>query len=71
MISTHLRQLYGSCGADKTCVFSKSVEKKNVLFLEKQIEIRQCVKLGKNANYTCSVFSEAYGRKATKRSSVL
>jgi hypothetical protein len=35
-------------------------------FLEQQINIRFCVKLGKNASDTCAVLSEANGGKLRK-----
>jgi hypothetical protein len=39
-------------------------------FLEQRINFTFCVKLGKNANDTCAVLSEAYGRDAMKKSSI-
>jgi hypothetical protein len=33
-------------------------------FLEQRINIKFCVKLGKNASGTCVMLSEAYGREA-------
>jgi hypothetical protein len=43
---------------------------KNEWFLEKGINIKFCVKLGKNVSDTCAVPSKAYGRKAVKSSSI-
>jgi len=34
------------------------------LFLEKQNNIRFCVKLGKNASDTCAILPKAYGGEA-------
>jgi hypothetical protein len=39
-------------------------------FLEQRINIKFCVKLGKSANDTYGMFSEAYGGEAMKKSSV-
>jgi hypothetical protein len=39
-------------------------------FLEQRINSKFCVKLGKNASDTCELFSEAYGGKAVRKSSV-
>jgi hypothetical protein len=47
--------------------FYVSSQKWVIVFLEKQINIRFCVKLGKNANDTCIVFSEAYGGEAVEK----
>jgi hypothetical protein len=41
------------------------------LFLEQRINIKFYVKLGNNASDTCAMLSEAYGREAMKKSSVL
>jgi hypothetical protein len=38
-------------------------------FLEQEININFCVKLGNNASDTCSMLSEAYGGEAMKKSS--
>jgi hypothetical protein len=38
--------------------------------LEQQINIKFCVKLGKNARGICAMFSEAYGGDDMKKSSV-
>jgi hypothetical protein len=38
-------------------------------FLEQRIKITFCAKLGKNESETCGIVSEAYGRKAMKKSS--
>jgi hypothetical protein len=35
------------------------------------LEQRFCMKLGKSANETCGMFSEAYGTEAINKSSVL
>jgi hypothetical protein len=35
-------------------------------FLEQQINIKFCVKLGKNATDTCAMLSKAYGGEAMK-----
>jgi len=40
----------------------------NHRFLEQQIYIKFYVKLGKNANDTCALPSEAYGEKALRKS---
>jgi hypothetical protein len=39
-------------------------------FLEQQMNITFCVKLGKNASDTCALFFEAYAEAAMKKSSV-
>jgi hypothetical protein len=39
-------------------------------FIEQRINIKFCVKLGKNANDACALLSEAYGSEAMKMSSV-
>jgi hypothetical protein len=39
-------------------------------FLEKQIHIKFCVKLGKNASGACAVLSEAYEGETLSKSSV-
>jgi hypothetical protein len=39
--------------------------------LEKRINIKFCVKLGNIVSRICVLYSEAYGRDATKKSSVL
>jgi hypothetical protein len=36
--------------------------------LEQQINIKFCVKLGKNASDTCAILSKAYGGEAMKKS---
>jgi hypothetical protein len=36
-------------------------------FLQQQIHIQFCVKLGKNASDVCEMFSEAYGGEAMKK----
>jgi hypothetical protein len=40
-------------------------------FLEKKINIKFCVKLGKNAGDICAMLSETYRGEAMKKSSVL
>jgi hypothetical protein len=40
-------------------------------FLEQQINIKFCVKLGKNASDTCAVLSETFGGDTMKKSHVL
>jgi hypothetical protein len=69
-MSTHKRQLCGSCGADKTFVFLTIVSKMSDQFLEQRIYIKFCLELGNNANNTCTMLFEAYGEKAIKTSSV-
>jgi hypothetical protein len=39
-------------------------------FLKQQINIKCCVKLGKNASDTCTMLSEAYGQVVMKKASV-
>jgi hypothetical protein len=39
-------------------------------FLEQRINIKFCVKLGKNANDTCAALSKVYGEDAMKKSNV-
>jgi hypothetical protein len=39
-------------------------------FLEQRINIKFCVKLGKNASDTCALLTEAYGGEVVKKSSV-
>jgi hypothetical protein len=60
-ISTYKRQLFGSCGADKTCVFLRHVAKMILRFLKQRTNITFCVKLGKNASDIRVTFSEASG----------
>jgi hypothetical protein len=43
---------------------------KNNWFLEQQISVKFCVKLGKNASDTCEMLSNAYGGEAMKKSHV-
>jgi hypothetical protein len=64
------RQLCGSGGADKTCVFLRLVVKMSDRFLEQRINIKFCVKLGNNSSGTSTMLSEAYGGEAIKNSSV-
>jgi len=59
-------QLYGNCGADKTCVFLSLVAKMINRFLEQRISIKFRVKLGNNASDTCAMLSEAYDEKLWK-----
>jgi hypothetical protein len=44
-----------------------SLQKMSDQVLEQQINIKFCVKLGKNTCDTCAVLSEAYGGEALKR----
>jgi len=53
--------LCGSSDADKVCVFLHFVAKMSDKFLEQRINIKSCVKLGKNASDTCTMLSKAYG----------
>jgi isochorismate hydrolase len=69
-ISTHYWQLYGSYGADKTSAFLRLVAKMSGEFIEQRINIKFCVKLGKNASDNRAMLFEAYGREFTKKSSV-
>jgi hypothetical protein len=39
-------------------------------FLEQWLNIKFCVKLGKNASDTCAMLSTAYGREIMKKTSV-
>jgi len=48
------------------CMFLCLVTKMSDKFLEQQINIKFCVKLGKNANDTFAVLFEAYGGEAMK-----
>jgi hypothetical protein len=68
-ISTYWRQLFGSCGVDKTYVFLHLVAKVSDRFLEQRTNIKFCVKLGKNAIDTCVMLFKAYGGEAMKRRS--
>jgi len=43
------------------CVFLSLVAKISDWFLERRINVKFYVKLGKNASDTCTMFSEAYG----------
>jgi len=52
-------------------MFLRLVAKMSDQFLEKRINIKFCVKLGKNARDTCVMLAEAYGGEAMKKSSVL
>jgi hypothetical protein len=45
------------------CVFLHLVEKMNDQFLVQWVNIKFCVKLGKNASDTCAMLSKAYGDK--------
>jgi trimethylamine:corrinoid methyltransferase-like protein len=47
-------------------VFVHLVAEMGDLFLEQQISIKVCVKLGKNANDTCAMLSVAYGEEVMK-----
>jgi hypothetical protein len=55
-------------GANKTCVFLRLVAKMSDWFLEQRINIKFCVKFGKNATEICAVLSEASGGEAKKKS---
>jgi hypothetical protein len=54
-ISVHYRQFCGSCGVDNTCEFLHLVAEISDLFLEQRINIKFCVKFGKNASDTCAM----------------
>jgi uncharacterized ferritin-like protein (DUF455 family) len=59
-ISTHYRQLCGSCGTDKAHVFLRLVTKMKDPILEQRVNIKFCVKLGNNEkNYACNVVLKA------------
>jgi hypothetical protein len=49
------------CGSDKMHVFLRLVTKMSDRFLEQRMNTKFCVKLGKNANETCVMLSEAHG----------
>jgi hypothetical protein len=51
-------------------VFLRLVEKMSDRFLEQRLNIKFGVKLGKNANDTCTVLAEAYGGEVMKKSNV-
>jgi hypothetical protein len=51
-------------------VLIRLVRKISDLFLEQQISIKFCVKLGRNASDTCGMLSGACGEEAMKMSSV-
>jgi hypothetical protein len=51
-------------------MFPHLITKMSDRFLELQMNIKCCVKLGKNASDTCAVLSEAYGGEATEMSSI-
>jgi hypothetical protein len=69
-ISTHYRQLFGSHDAIIGHVFLHLVAKMNDLFLEQRINIKFCVKLGKNASDTYAVLFKAYAGEGMKKSNV-
>jgi hypothetical protein len=52
-------------------VFIHFVTKMSGHFLEEQISIKFCVKLGKNRSDNCAVLSKAYGGKTMKKSECL
>jgi hypothetical protein len=52
-------------------VFLQLIVKRGDQFLRQQINIKFCVKLGKNASDTCAVLSSTSGGEAMKKSSVL
>jgi hypothetical protein len=64
-----LTSVFGSCGADKTCVFLHLVTQMSDRVLEQRISVKFCVKLWKNATYTCVMLSKAYGGEAMEESS--
>jgi len=64
MISTLQCQLYGNC-ADKMCF--DIISKMSDQILEQHNNITFHVTLGKDANDTCAVLSEAYRGEATKK----
>jgi hypothetical protein len=51
-------------------VFLHLITKMSDWFLEQQINIKFCMKLGKIASDICAVLSEAYGGETLKNSSV-
>jgi uncharacterized metal-binding protein len=51
-------------------VFLHLVTEKSDWFLEQQINIKFCIKLGKNASDICAMLSKAYGGEAVKKSNV-
>jgi hypothetical protein len=67
-ISTHYRQVCGSCGADETCVFLRLVVKMSDWLLEYRTNIKFCVKLGMNASDTFTILFEVCGGDAMKKS---
>jgi hypothetical protein len=52
------------------CVFLRLVAKMNDWFLEQWINIKFCVKLGKNASDTCAILSGPYEGEAMRKSNV-
>jgi len=52
------------------CVFLRFITKMKDQFLEQQINIKFCVKLGKNSSDTCVMLSDAYVGEAMKMSCV-
>jgi len=62
--------LYGSCGTDKACVFLHLITKLGDQFLEQQLNIKFCEKLGKNVSNTCALLSKAYEGEAMKKADV-
>jgi hypothetical protein len=50
-------------------VFLRFFAKMSDQFLEQQINLKFCVKLGKNASDTCAMLFEAFGTEAVKKSS--
>jgi hypothetical protein len=51
-------------------VFLRLVAEMRDRFLEQRINIKFCVKIGKDANDTCAMLSERYRGEAMKKSSV-
>jgi len=63
--------LYGSCGADKTCVLLPLAKEMNDRFSHPRIRTNFfLVKLGKNASDVCAVLSEAHEVGELKNSGV-
>jgi len=55
----------------RSVCFYVSLQKMSDRFLEQQIDITFCVKLGKNESDTCTLLSEAYEEKVWMYASVL
>jgi hypothetical protein len=66
-ISMPWPRLYGSCDADKTCVFLRLVSEMSDTFLEQRINIKFCVKLGKNYKWhLCNALRGLWGTSSEK-----